>query len=232
MNKIFDNITTIAFDADDTLWENENFFRDAEKEFYVLMQEYATKENLEKELYKREIAHLPLYGYGIKSFILSMIETALVESKNTIKPDIISEIINIGKKMLAHPVLLLDDVEPFLTYLKSKNYRLILATKGDLVDQERKLEQSGLKHYFHHIEIMTDKQSSNYTALLQKLDIEPSEFLMIGNSIKSDIIPVINIGGKAIYIPFHTTWVHEEADAKSLQKINYLELSRLGELIE
>ena len=168
MISFFDNIKTIAFDADDTLWENENFFREAEEEYYYLMKEFGKKDELEKALYKTEIGHLNLYGYGIKSFILSMIESALEISKHQVSPKIISEIVEIGKNMLNHPVRLLKNVEETLTYFKSKNIKLIIVTKGDLIDQERKLRKSSLAHYFDHIEIMSDKKTDNYTKLLNR----------------------------------------------------------------
>ena len=232
INSIFRNIKVIAFDADDTLWENENFFRAAEQEFYSLMKNFADKDFLEQKLFQKEVGHLGLYGYGIKSFTLSMIETALEVSKHKVSPEIISQIITIGKKMLAYPVRLLDDVEKTLEFLKSKGFFIIVATKGDLIDQERKLKQSGLLKYFNHIEVMTDKQTENYKALFKKLNIVETEFLIIGNSLKSDIIPVVKLGGKAIHIPYHTTWVHEEADKLDLKNLDYLKIKKIGELIK
>ncbi len=225
-----DKIKVIAFDADDTLWENENFFRDAEKEFYNIMQDYATRENLEKLLFKIETGHLDLYGYGIKSFVLSMIETALTASNNTISAEKIECIINIGKKMLRQPVKLLRGVESALESLKIQDYRLIVATKGDLLDQERKLKESGLLHFFHHIEVMTDKKGSNYAKLLKQLNIEAHEFLMMGNSLKSDILPILKLGGKAIHIPYHTTWEHENLNQSEIGDFKYLEIKNLEQL--
>jgi len=232
MLKNFPNIKVIAFDADDTLWENENFFREAEQEFYALMENYADKDFLEQKLFQTEIGHLSLYGYGIKSFILSMIETALKVSKNEVSQEIILEILQIGKRMLNHPVRLLKGVESTLKLLSEKNYRLVVATKGDLLDQERKLKQSGLQKYFHHIEVMTDKQGSNYKSLFQNLAVKPSEFLMIGNSLKSDILPILKLGGQAIHIPYHTTWVHESLNEEDLKQHQYFKLESLEGLIE
>lgn len=226
----YSKIKVIAFDADDTLWENENFFRDAEQEFYSLMKDYADASFLEQKLFQTEISHLSLYGYGIKSFILSMIETALKVSKNEVSQDIIAEIIQIGKRMLKHPVRLLEGVETSLKYLSEQDYLLVVATKGDLLDQERKLKQSRLLDYFHHIEVMTDKKDANYRALLRHLNIEPSQFLMIGNSLKSDILPVLELGGQAIYIPYHTTWVHESLQKDDLKNYEYLTLESLEDL--
>ena len=231
MLKNFPNTKVIAFDADDTLWENENFFREAEQEFYALMENYADENFLEQKLFQTEIGHLDLYGYGIKSFILSMIETALKVSKNEVSQEIISEILQIGKRMLNHPVRLLKGVESTLKFLSEKNYRLVVATKGDLLDQERKLKASGLQNYFHHIEVMTDKQEANYKSLFQNLAVKPSEFLMIGNSLKSDILPILELGGQAVHIPYHTTWVHESLNEEDLKQYKYLKLESLEELI-
>lgn len=205
----YSNIKVIGFDADDTLWVNETYFREAELEFAKLLAPYETANKIDQELFKRQIENLPLYGYGIKGFILSMVENALEMSNNSISNTTIEAILNIGKDMLNKPVNLLEGVEKVLDEL-SKDYRLIVVTKGDLLDQERKLEKSGLLNFFHHIEVLSDKKDVNYSKLLNHLDIKPSEFLMIGNSLKSDILPLINIKAHAIHIPFHTTWVHEQ----------------------
>jgi putative hydrolase of the HAD superfamily len=159
-----------------------------------------------------------------------MIETALEVSQQKVTTEIISQIINIGKRMLEHPVILLDDVEKTLKTLKDKNFKLIVATKGDLIDQERKLKKSGLLHYFHHIEVMSEKGEENYQALFKQLNIKASDFLMIGNSLKSDIIPVVNLGGKAIHVPYHTTWAHEEA-SDNLHENDFLTIKKLGDLL-
>ena len=205
----YQNIKVIGFDADDTLWVNETYFREAELEFAKLLSKYETANKIDQELFKKEIGNLPLYGYGVKAFVLSMVECALELSNHGVSSKTVEAILNIGKDMLNKPVELLDGVEAVLQKL-SKNYRLILATKGDLLDQERKLEKSGLSNYFHHIEVLSDKKEPNYSKLLKHLDIKPSEFLMIGNSLKSDVLPLVNIGAHAIHVPFHTTWVHEQ----------------------
>jgi putative hydrolase of the HAD superfamily len=164
-----------------------------------------------KELYRTEIANLSLYGYGIKGFMLSMIETALRISGEKMPIALVEKIIQIGQEMLGKPVDLLPGVREVLQSLQGK-YRIVLATKGDLVDQERKLQKSGLEGFFHHIEIMSEKRASDYEKLIKHLDIQASEFLMIGNSLKSDILPVLELGGYGIHVPFHTTWVHEQVD--------------------
>ncbi len=207
------DIKVIAFDADDTLWVNEPYFQETEQKFCTLMEAYLPPHELSQELLKIEIANLGIYGYGIKGYILSMIEAALKISGNTLPMDAINKIVDFGKELLHQPIELLDDVKEVLQALKG-HYRLVVATKGDLLDQERKLKKSGLSHFFHHIEIMSEKGESDYRKLLRHLDIAPGEFLMIGNSLKSDVLPVINIGGQAIHVPFHTTWAHEHVEIK------------------
>ncbi|MCH4553315.1 HAD family hydrolase [Aestuariibaculum lutulentum] len=226
----YQHIKVIGFDADDTLWVNETYFREAEASFGNLLSEYETLNKLDQELFKKEIANLPLYGYGVKAFVLSMVESALEQSNYNVSQQTIEAILNIGKDMLNKPVELLDGVEEVLESL-SKKYRLILATKGDLLDQERKLEKSGLTKYFHHIEVLSDKKEENYSKLLNHLDINPSEFLMVGNSLKSDVLPLVNIKAHAVHIPFHTTWAHEQVSEKETNGKNYKTISSLKDLI-
>lgn len=204
-------LQVIAFDADDTLWINEPYFREAEEKVCQLLQDYLPVHSTAKELYKTEIANLPLYGYGGKGFMLSMIEAALSISQQTVDLAVIERIIEIGKALLDHPVQLLDGVEATLQRL-APHYRLVVATKGDLLEQQRKLDKSGLAPYFHHIEIMSEKHADGYQQLLRHLDIGADGFMMIGNSLKSDVLPVLAIGGHAVHIPFHTTWLHEQID--------------------
>ena len=227
---MFSTIKVIAFDADDTLWINEPYFRTAEKAFCELLKEYVHEEECNELLYKFEMQNLPLYGYGIKPFVLSLIEAAITISKKQIPLEIVSEIIAIGKEMLQMSVELIDGIEVTLAHL-SKKYLLVMATKGDLLDQERKLMKSGLEKYFHHIEVMSDKQPKNYQKLITHLDIPPSQFLMVGNSLKSDVLPVLEIGSYAIHIPFHTTWEHEKVEEEVVH-CNFKELKLASELID
>lgn len=222
-------VKIIAFDADDTLWKNEAFFREAEQQFYQILKPYNVADKIESQLFAAELKNLPLYGYGIKGFMLSMIEVATALSHHHIAPELIQSILNIGQEMLQKPVELLPGVTETLAALQ-KDYRLIVATKGDLLDQERKIEQSGLSAYFDHIEIMSDKKPHNYRQLLNKIDCQPDAFLMIGNSIKSDIAPVLDIGGFAVHIPYHITWAHEQYTAP-LSSSRHLELTRINQLI-
>ncbi|MEL4307689.1 HAD family hydrolase [Joostella sp. CR20] len=204
----YSNIKVIGFDADDTLWVNETYFREAEEKFAKLLSSYETENKIDQELFKMEINNLDIYGYGVKGFMLSMVESAIDLSNGQVDNATISNILNLGKEMLLKPVEVLEGVEEVLSNLVD-NYRLILLTKGDLLDQERKLEKSGLSKYFHHIEVLSDKKDENYKNLLEHLEISVKEFLMVGNSLKSDVLPLINIGAQAIHIPFHTTWAHE-----------------------
>ncbi len=231
MKTDYKNIKVIGFDADDTLWMNETYFREAEQEFCKLLSEYETPNKIDQELFKMEIDNLDLYGYGIKAFTLSMVESALGLSNHNVSNKTIEAILNIGKSMLNKPVDVLKGVETVLKEL-SKTHRLILVTKGDLLDQERKLEKSGLTKYFHHIEVLSDKKEANYSNLLNHLDIEPSEFLMIGNSLKSDVLPLVNIGAQAIHVPFHTTWAHEQVTEKETNGKSYKTLVSLLDVIQ
>lgn len=226
----YKNIKVVGFDADDTLWVNETYFRDAELEFAKLLSGFETVNKIDQELFLKEMKNLPLYGYGVKGFVLSMVELALEISNYTVSNKTIEKILDIGKDMINKPVELLDNIHKVLEEL-SKKYRLIVATKGDLLDQERKLEKSGLIEYFHHIEVLSDKKEENYSKLLNHLDIKPSEFLMIGNSLKSDILPLINIKANAIHIPFHTTWEHEKVSEDETIDKAYATVSSLNDIL-
>ncbi|MBN3583412.1 HAD family hydrolase [Algoriphagus aestuarii] len=222
-------IKVIAFDADDTLWVNEPFFREAEEKFTEMLEDFMPQHSILKELYHTEIENINLYGYGIKGFVLSMIETALRVTDKQVPLILIEKILEIGREMLAKPVELMANVEDVLSQL-SQEYRLVLATKGDLVDQERKLKKSGLEKYFHHIEIMSEKGQDDFKKLIGHLDVNPSEFMMIGNSLKSDILPVLNLGGHAIHIPFHITWKHEMIEHE-IDHANFYKAEKISQII-
>lgn len=228
--KDYNTIRTIGFDADDTLWVNETYFRETEDKFADLLQEFETKNKIDNELFAKEMENLRLYGYGVKGFMLSMLETAIELSSGQVNTQTLSKIIAMGKHMIDQPVEILDGVQETLQYLAPK-YRLIVMTKGDLLDQERKLQKSGLSKYFQHVEVLSDKKEKNYSDLLAHLEIDVDEFVMIGNSLKSDVLPLLNIGAKAIHIPFHTTWAHEEVSEKEIDKDHqYLMIERLTQL--
>ena len=223
------NLKVIAFDADDTLFVNEPYFQETEQKFCALMGNYLSHHSLSQELFKTEIDNLELYGYGIKGYTLSMIEAAMKISNNTLSIEVIGKIIELGKELLQRPIELLDGVEETLKALQGK-YKLIVATKGDLKDQQRKLHDSGLGPYFHHIEVMADKQEVNYEKLLKRLEIEATEFLMIGNSLKSDVLPVLGIGGYAVHIPFHTTWEHEKI-SHTVEHPNFRTMEKISDVL-
>lgn len=219
----------IAFDADDTLWVNEPYFQATERKFCELLEDFLPHHTVERELLQTEIQNIKLYGYGVKAFILSMIETAIRVSAGTIPASVIEKVIAYGKEMLNQPIELLPGVETVLESLYGK-YRLVVATKGDLLDQERKLRKSGLEKYFHHIEIMSEKAEDDYRKLIRHLDIEPAQFTMIGNSLKSDVLPVLNLGGHGIHVPYHTTWALEKIDFK-IEHENFRQVERIDAVL-
>jgi putative hydrolase of the HAD superfamily len=223
------NLKVIAFDADDTLFVNEPYFQETEHKFCSLMEDYLSHQSLSQELFRIEIQNLPVYGYGIKAYILSMIEAAMKISNNTISVEIVEKIIEYGKELLEKPIELLDGVEETLSALHGK-YKLVVATKGDLKDQHRKLHDSGLGKYFHHIEVMSDKQTIDYQKLIGRLEIKPNEFYMIGNSLKSDVLPVLDMGGYAVHVPFHTTWEHEKISHK-VEHPNFKTIEKITEVL-
>jgi putative hydrolase of the HAD superfamily len=222
-------LKVIAFDADDTLWVNEPYYQATEKKFCALLEDYLPHHTVSQELFKVEMQNLALYGYGAKAFMLSMVETVLKVTNNTANTLIIEKTIEYGKELLNQPIELLEGVTEVLEALKGK-YRLVVATKGDLLDQERKLMKSGLEHYFHHIEIMSDKKERDYQKLIRHLDIQPSAFMMLGNSLKSDVLPVLEIGGWGIHIPYHTTWAHEHIDV-NVEHPKFMHLHKVLDLL-
>jgi putative hydrolase of the HAD superfamily len=223
---------TIAFDADDTLWDNEIYFRESEREFCKLINEYSpqlTEREIMPTLFETEVGNLSIYGFGVKSFVLSAIETAGKLLGNDVPYSIIKKITEIGREQLMKPVTLLTDVKVMLSQLKAEGkYRLILATKGDLLDQESKIKRSGLAQYFDRTIVMSDKQEEDYIKMMKDLNCKPEKLIMVGNSFKSDILPVVKLGGYGIYIPYHTTWAHEVVDTIKHPRI--IEIERMGEL--
>lgn len=225
------SIQTIAFDADDTLWVNEPNFQEAEASFARLLAPYLSETEISTRLYETEKRNLKVFGYGAKGFILSMIETAIELSEERISATEIQRIIQLGRNLMAKPIQILPQVAHVLDSL-DEDYQLMLVTKGDLFEQESKIARSGLSKYFHHIEILSEKDPQTYADLLRRYQVEASQFLMIGNSLKSDILPVLEIGGQAIHIPYHTTWVHEVVAETEVAVRKYRELSQIGEILE
>lgn len=223
-------IKVVAFDADDTLWVNEPYFQAVEKDFCDLLRPYGTPEQISAELLKTETQNLGLYGYGAKGYMLSMIETALRVSENRLSPSDINKLIDRGKNLLCIPIRLLDGAEEVLKSLSGR-YRLVVATKGDLLDQRQKLERSGLNAYFDHIEIMSEKGEKDYESLMGRLGVDPGEFLMVGNSLRSDILPVLALGGTGVHVPFHTEWKYETVGQEMRPYSRYISIGGLRELI-
>ena len=225
------DIKVIGFDADDTLWINEDYYRDNEKKFAQLLKDYGEEDKILESLFETEMRNLKLFGYGIKPFMISMVETAIRISGSTVDPQVISTILEMGREMLNAPVILFPDVKMVLEKLFG-NYTLIVATKGDLLDQENKLRRSSLSSYFHHIEVMSDKTRSSYTELLKHLEIAPSQFVMVGNSLRSDILPPYELGCYTIQVPYDKTWQHEMNVEEIPEDKRFHKVQNLGEILE
>lgn len=223
-------IEFIAFDADDTLWDNELFSYEFETRFSSIIKTYLPNHSVSEELLDTEIRNLPLYGYGVKGMMLCMIELTCKIVDPEVSAECISEIIRLGKELLQKPVNLLDGVAEVLTELH-KTYKLVLATKGDLLDQERKINKSGLAAYFHHIEIMSDKRTSDYLKLIKYLGCKSEHFMMIGNSMKSDIIPVLESGAFAAHVPYPITWGHEKCN-ENIRHPNFIQINNITEILD
>lgn len=221
-------LKTIAFDADDTLWQNENFFRLTQDRFADLLKDYAEADHLEDRLLAAERRNIGHYGFGVKGFTLSMIETAIEVTEERVPARVIRELIEAGQDMLAHPIHLLDGVQDVLKTI-APDYNLMLITKGDLLDQERKLAQSGLGDFFDAAEIVSDKNTQTYRDIFHRHGCDPAETVMIGNSVKSDVIPPIDAGAWGIWIPYGVTWALEEAESPTSHP-RYLELHSMTEL--
>lgn len=220
-------IEVIAFDADDTLWHTERLYVNAQARFKALLAHYHSPEWVDERLYQTELRNLQHFGYGIKAFALSMIETALELTEGRIAGADIQTIIDLAKEMLTADVELLEHVAETLASL-ADSYTLMLITKGDLRDQELKIARSGLARRFSHIEIVSDKNRESYELLLQRHAIAPERFLMVGNSLRSDILPVLALGASAVYIPYRLTWMHEAAEPPPAEQPGYYEIEHFG----
>ena len=221
-------ITAIGFDADDTLWHNESIFAATHARLRALLSGYHDPDTVERTLFTTEMRNLDRYGYGIKSFALSAIETALDLSAGRLRADEVRAIIQLTHEMLDHPVEILPDVAATVAAVAGRG-RLILITKGDLRDQERKVEKSGLASYFAAIEIVSEKNSVAYDRVLRRHGVPAQEFLMVGNSVKSDILPVLALGGSAALVPYPITWEHEKV-AELPQHPDFHQLTSIAEL--
>ncbi|MGN6549121.1 MAG: HAD family hydrolase [Pararhizobium sp.] len=206
------DITVIGFDADDTLWQNEMFFKLAEDRFVSLLSDYAEAAHVPERLLAAERRNLGQYGFGIKGFTLSMIETAIEVSDGAVPAAVIAEILAAGREMLKHPVETLPDVREVLADL-SQTHRLVLITKGDLLDQERKLAESGLGDFFTGVEIVSDKTAATYARIFARHGDGPARAVMVGNSLRSDVLPAIEAGSWGVHVPHALTWAYEHAEA-------------------
>ena len=219
----------IFFDADDTLWENERYFRAAEDKFVALLSGHASKEAVQETLCRKQEENIPLFGYGSKTYMTGMTDAALELCGGTLTEDIYYGIKKIITDLAFHELEIIEGVEKTLQALQG-HYRLIVGTKGDLPEQMGKFRTSGLAKYFHHCEVMENKDEKNYLELIAKHDIRPEELLMIGNSVKSDIAPVINIGGMAIHTPHDIVWVHEMMDMPESDRI--IVVKRITDIVD
>jgi len=215
----------VAIDGDDTLWHNETLFQDTHEEFRRLLARHVDKSDTEIDelLLSIQRRNLAIYGYGIKCFVLSMIEAAIEITDERIPASDIKILLDFGRKMLTHPVALIDGVLDVINALKADGHTVWLVTKGDLFDQEAKIARSGIADLFQHIEIVSEKDEASYRRLLFRQGVKPEDFIMAGNSVRSDVLPVLGIGGHAFHVPYHVTWAHELIHADPSGEIVMLE---------
>jgi len=222
-------VRVIGFDGDDTLWHSETRFHVTQGEFRELLKRHAPDADIDSRLAEMEMKNLAIYGYGVKSFTLSMIETAIELTNARIPTADLEVVLNWGKRMLMEPTELLPDVEDTLRSL-SPDHDLVLITKGDLFDQESKLARSGLGELFLGVEILTEKNVDSYRRIFQRRAIDPRDFVMVGNSLRSDVVPVVELGGRAVHIPYQVTWQHEHVPDDELPAGGWWRISAIAEL--
>jgi putative hydrolase of the HAD superfamily len=222
-------IRIIGFDADDTLWHNESIFDRAQQRYRALLAKWHPADEVNRVLFKTEVRNMPLYGYGVKGFMLSTVEAAIELTKGAISAAEIREIVALGQEMLAHPVELLPGVEAIVPAL-ARDFRLLLITKGDLHHQERKVTASNLTAHFQAIEILSEKDGPAYERVLRRHGVAPAEFVMVGNSLKSDILPVLELGGAGVHVPYHITWAHEHVETVPHDRPRFRQVKNLAEL--
>ena len=224
-----ERFTHIFFDADDTLWENEQFFRDAEAQFAELLSDYTSPEGVQAMLWRKQEENIPLFGYGSKTYLIGMTDAAMELCGGELPENIYLGIKKIITELAFHEFQIIEGVEETLQALQG-HYTLVVATKGDLTEQLYKYRLSGLAKYFHHCEVMENKDEKNYLELAAKNNLQPEQILMIGNSVKSDIAPVVNIGGLAFHTPHEVIWVHEMMDMPQSDRI--IELNNIREVLD
>ena len=228
MDSLKDRFDTVFFDADDTLWENERYFRNAEDQFTELLADYTTPEGVQQMLWQKQEDNIPLFGYGSKTYLIGMTDAAMDLCGGMLPDRIYYGIKKIITDLACHELEIIDGVVETLEALQG-HYKLIVATKGDMPEQMGKFRASGLAKYFHHCEVMENKDEKNYLELAAKNDIAPESILMIGNSVKSDIAPVVNLGGTAIHTPHEVVWVHEMMDMPESDRI--IEVQNIKEIL-
>lgn len=221
-------LTTIAFDADDTLWQNEQFFRITQDRFAALLKDWADPDHLAERLEAAERRNITHYGFGVKGFTLSMIETAIEVTEERVPASVLGDILEAGREMLGHPLELLPGAREVLEGLHGR-YRLLLITKGDLFDQERKVAQSGLGEMFDAVEIVSDKVAGVYARIFEQHGTGAAEAMMVGNSLKSDVIPALVAGAWGVHVPHDLTWVFEAAEKPQAAE-RFVEIAGLSEL--
>jgi putative hydrolase of the HAD superfamily len=221
----------IAFDADDTLWPNQPHFDHVEAQLFAILARCGEPAAIGRGLYEVQRRNMHLFGYGAKSFMLSMIETAIQLTNGEVRGAEIQQILDLGKRLLDFPIEPLPGVVEVLTALRHRGHPLMVLTKGDLFDQESKLARSGLGDFFDHVEIVSEKNEATYRRLLARHGIPIEEFVMIGNSLKSDVLPVAQLGGLAVHVPYHVTWAHEEVPAEMLQGLSFHQVEALPEVL-
>lgn len=224
-------VEVIAFDADDTLWHNEPIFQATEAQFADLLSTWHPPASVRERLFATEMKNLGHFGYGIKGFILSMIETAVELTEGRVSGKEVQQILEWGHAMLKHPVQLLEGVRETVESLSAR-YRLMLLTKGDLFDQESKLARSGLGEFFSAVEIVSEKSAGTYRTIMNRHGVSPGHFVMVGNSLRSDVLPALEAGAVAVHIPYHVTWAHEHLDEDVVQGKEFVALEKISSLPE
>ena len=222
-------IRVVAFDGDDTLWHNETIFSMSQERFEEMLAPYVDPKDLHARMLETERRNVEIFGYGIKGFTLSMIETAIEVTEGRVTAAELRALLELGKGMLAHPTELLEGAREAIVEV-AETARVVLITKGDLFDQESKLARSGLGELFEKVEIVSEKDDARYRRVLRDLDVAAEEFVMVGNSMRSDVLPVVRIGGRAVHVPYHVTWALEEVDPAEVPEGAWWRIERLDEL--
>lgn len=231
MMEKFANVKVIAFDADDTLWDCQSYFDEVEREYCRLLAPYGSPEEVSASLFRTEEANMAMLGYGCKAFVLSLIENAVALSGGRVGGSVIGELLRLGKRLLELPATPLPGVEETLARLHEQgDRRLVVFTKGELLDQQNKLRRSHLEKYFHHVEIVSDKTERAFLSLCRRLRVSPARVLMVGNSLKSDVAPALAAGAQAVHIPFHVTWRLEQVE--DFEHTRLVRIDRFAQLLD